>query len=222
MSTSAVVQEDGRSVVRALLAVDPIELAGRHQSRQFVLPSITTERTAALEREAHERGFAHGEQAGLDAAQERADLMLSRLAATIDEIAGLRLSFLRRAERDVANLAVAIAEHVLQRAVSADPGLLVEMASAAIVKLDATAAVTIRMHPDDLLAVSSARGAASDEGPIRFVADPRVGSGGCQVETPSGFIDTGIAAQIREVLRAFHGDETQGRHGGDHGAGTRS
>jgi len=74
---------------------------------------------------------------------------------------------------------------------------------------------------DDLDAVSSARGAAPDDGPIRFVGDPRVGSGGCQVETPSGFIDAGIAAQIREVLRAFHGDETQGRHGGDHGAGTR-
>jgi flagellar biosynthesis/type III secretory pathway protein FliH len=78
------------------------------------------------------------------------------------------------------------------------------------------------MHPDDLVAVSSAHGAASEEGPIRFVADPRVGSGGCLVETPSGFIDAGITAQIREVLRTFHGDENQGRHGGDHGAGTRS
>jgi flagellar biosynthesis/type III secretory pathway protein FliH len=222
MSTSAAVLDEGRSVVRALLAVDPVEVARRAQSRQFVLPSISTERTATLEREAHERGFAQGEQAGLEAAQVRAELMLSRLVATIDEIAGLRLTFLRRAERDVANLAVAIAEHVLQREVSADPELLVEMARAAVVKLSATATVTIRMHPDDLVAVSSAHGAASDEGPIRFVADPRVGPGGCLVETPSGFIDAGITAQIREVLRAFHGDENPGRHGGDHGAGARS
>jgi len=221
MSTSAVVQADGRSTVRALLAVDPADVARRHQSRQFVLPSISEERTAALEREAHERGFAQGEQIGMEAAQGRAELMLSRLAATIDEIAGLRLSFLHRAERDVANLAVAIAEHVLQREVSANPELLVEMARAAIVKLSATATVTIRMHPNDLVAVSSAHGAAAEEGPIRFVADPRVGAGGCLVETPAGFIDAGIAAQIREVLRAFHGDENQGRQGGDHGAGTR-
>lgn len=196
---------DDRSVVRALLPIDPVDLERRQHSKPFLLPSVSAERVAFVEREAYERGFAQGEDAGREAAQVRSEAMLARLRATVDEIAGLRVAMLKQSERDVVQLSLGIAEHILHRAVRAEPALLLEMARAAIRKLGEAPVVSILMHPDDLAA--AAPGIATLDGPIRIAPDNHIASGGCLVQSSFGTIDASIAAQIREVLRALLGDD---------------
>jgi flagellar assembly protein FliH len=223
MSTSAVRLEDAsvsvsrvawqaldlpiaESAVRPLLLSDPVDSLRHQETRDVSWPSVIAQRAAVVEQQATERGFAEGERAGQAAARMRAEAMRTRLTATIDEIATLRAGMLRASEQDVVRLAIAIAERIVRREIDTDRTLLLTMARAAARKLGDHSVVTISMHPDDLLAVTSRRNAASDDGPIRLEASAGLMPGACIVQSSLGTIDVGLGSQIREILRGLLGD----------------
>jgi flagellar assembly protein FliH len=159
-------------------------------------------RLRTLERDAFAKGFAHGEQAGLEAARARTDGMMERLGKTIDEVASLRREIIRRTERQTVQLVLAIAERVVQREVRLDRSLLVGMARSALDRLGEFGTATIRLNPEDFDAVAPAARAA-DESAVRIVPDPEVGRGGCLVQSDFGFIDASPDAQFRELARSL-------------------
>ena len=159
-------------------------------------------RLAALEREAFAKGYAQGERAGAEAAGTRTDAMLRRLAQTLEELAALRAEMIRRTERQMVQLVIAIAERVVLREITLDRGLLVGMARAALDRLGEHASATIRLHPDDCQAISAnASTIASTQ--VQIVADPVVSRGGCLVQSDFGFMDVSPDAQFRELARAL-------------------
>jgi flagellar assembly protein FliH len=160
---------------------------------------------AALEREAFGKGFAQGELAGAEAAAQRGEAMLHHLARTIDELSTVRGDVLRQTERQMVLLALAVARRVVHREVSLDPDLLLDMARIAIDRLGGSGRVTIRLHPDDHAAVSSARTGQLAGGGITITADPRLSRGACHVESDIGLIDASLDAQLDEFERALLG-----------------
>src|SRR6478609_4135064 len=87
---------------------------------------------AELERDAFMKGYAQGERAGGEAAARRGEATLRRLAQTVEELAGLRTNLVHKTERQVVELALAIAGRILRREVAVDRELLVTMARLAI------------------------------------------------------------------------------------------
>jgi flagellar assembly protein FliH len=166
---------------------------------------------AALERDAFAKGYAQGERAGAEASAARAEAMLRRLAQTLEELQGLRRDLIRRTERDVASLALAIARRIVQREVTLDHDLLLAMARVALDRLADVATASIRLHPEDYAIAMTGRGAsaASTKG-VQIVADPMVGRGGCVVQSEFGSIDVGVAAQVDELSQALFGDDAHG------------
>ncbi len=157
---------------------------------------------AELEREAFTKGYNQGERAGAEAAARRGEAMLRRLAQTVEELAGLRGELIQKTERQVVQLALAIAERILRREVSLDRELLVAMARVALERLGENTAATIRLNPADHALIGHAAHAA--EGSIvQVVADPLVSSGGCLVQSDFGLIDVGIDAQLNELAAAL-------------------
>ena len=157
---------------------------------------------AELEREAFTKGYAQGERAGAEAAGHRGEAMLRRLAQTIDELAGLRAELLQKTERQVVELALAIAARVLRRELSVDRELLVAMARVALERLGENTSATIRLNPEDY-AVIGAQTHLGDSAVVRVVSDPLVSSGGCLVQSDFGLIDAGIDAQLGEMASAL-------------------
>src|SRR5688500_13231493 len=90
---------------------------------------------AALEREAFAKGFAQGELAGAEAAGQRGEMMLHRLTQTIEELTQVRAQMIYQTERQMVQLALAVARRVVQREVSIDPDLLIAMARVALERL---------------------------------------------------------------------------------------
>src|SRR4051794_6277674 len=88
---------------------------GGHRSAE---PVDQRARLSAIEREAFAKGYAQGERAGAEASATRADAMLRRLAQTLEELAALRAEIIRRTERQMVQLIVAIAERVVQREIT--------------------------------------------------------------------------------------------------------
>src|SRR5690348_4212201 len=111
-------------------------------------PPIDTEQTqrrlAELEREAFAKGYASGEQAGLEAGTTRADAMLRRLGDTLTELDGLRQQIVAQTERQMVQIALAVARSILRREVSMDQDLVAALARVAVDRLGDQATATIR------------------------------------------------------------------------------
>ena len=161
------------------------------------------QRLSAIERDAFAKGYSQGERAGAEAGATRADAMLRRLTATLEELATLRNDVLHRAERQVVQLALALAHRMLQRELDADRGLLLAMARVALDRMGEAARATIRLHPDDYAIVMTAREQSNATDQVQVVADTSVGRGGCLVQSDFGLMDVGLDSQIREMARTL-------------------
>jgi len=172
-------------------------------------PAALEAHLASLERDAFSKGFAQGERAGGEAAAKRGEAMLRRLTETIGELTTLREQMIHETERQMVQLALAIARRVVQREISLDQDLLVAMARVALDRLGESAQVTVRLNPEDFEATASARTAQWTGTQVTVVADARVGRGGCRVESEFGTMNAGADAQIQEIARALLGDSAE-------------
>jgi len=157
-----------------------------------------------LEREAFSQGYAQGERAGAEAAAARSEAVLRRLAQTIEELGMLRAALIRKTERQVVQLALAMARRIVHREIALDKELLTAMARVALDRLGASASATIRLHPDDYAATGASQSAAAG-GAIQVVPDPVVRRGGCLIQSDFGLIDVGVDSQIQELTTILFG-----------------
>jgi flagellar assembly protein FliH len=160
---------------------------------------------SAIERDAFAKGYAQGERAGAEAAAARGEAMVRRLAQTVEELGALRADMMHKSERQLVQLALAIANRVIQREISLDRELLVAMARVALDRLGDVSTATIRLHPEDFTATASARGGALSTDVVRVIADPMVHRGGCLVESDFGLVDLSVTAQVSEIANALLG-----------------
>jgi flagellar assembly protein FliH len=175
-------------------------------------------RISAIERDAFAKGYAQGERAGAEAAAKRGEAMLRRLTETLGDLGSLRAEMIRRTERQIVQLAMAIAKRILGREIDHDRGLLVAMARVALDHLGEQTSATIRLHPDDYNIVAAASPMPTSD-QVRVVADPVVSRGGCLVQSDYGFMAAGIDAQLDELARTLLGeDEIAPRHEDAHHA----
>lgn len=182
----------------------PVEAAPRPESA--IDHEQVQRRLAELEREAFTKGYASGEQAGLEAGTTRADAMIRRLGETLTELDGLRQQIVAQTERQMVQIALAVARRILRREASMDQDLVVAIARVALDRLGDQVTATVRLHPDDCAAVAAKRGSEWAGSRITVVADPGVSRGGCRVESDLGFIDAGVDAQFEQLVHALLGE----------------
>ncbi|MGE0591277.1 MAG: FliH/SctL family protein [Vicinamibacterales bacterium] len=179
----------------------------RGAAREVEPDAAHQERLATLERDAFAKGFAQGERAGAEAAGQRGEAMLRRLAQTVEELTTLRAQMIHETERQLVQLALAIARRIVHREVTLDRDLLVAIARVGLDRLGESAQVTVRLHPEEYEAVGAARIARIGGNNVQVVPDERVGRGGCRLESDLGMLDAGVDAQIQELARALLGEE---------------
>jgi len=161
----------------------------------------------ALEQEIFAKGFAQGQQAGAAAAQQETAALAKKLAATLDDLMRVRNEMIRHTEKQMVQLALAVARRVVHREVSIDAGLLVTMMRVALERVSDAARVTVRLNPIDHKSVLAVHDGAVVSDQVTLTADPRVVRGGCRVESEYGEIDAGVDAQIEEIARALLGGD---------------
>ena len=160
---------------------------------------------AAVERDAYAKGYDAGERTGLATGGQRADEMVVRLTQTLGDLAGVRAQMIRQTERQMVELALAVARRIIHREVSLDRDLLIAMARVALDRLGESAQITIRLHPEDFEATSADRISRVMGTCVAVVEDPRLERGACMVESDLGALDVSVDAQIEEVARALLG-----------------
>ena len=157
---------------------------------------------AALEREAFTKGFEQGEKAGLQASSAHAESMLQRLAGALEELVSLRKSIIRQTERQMIELALAMAKRIVRREIALDEEFALALARVALDRLGDSIEATIRLHPDDHAIAVSRDLAESRNSHVSIVADGAVARGGCVVESDLGVIDASVEMQFEEIAGA--------------------
>jgi len=111
----------------------------------------------------------------------------------------------RETEKDLLRLAVRLAERIVGREIEKDDKTIVEIISSALQNARQQEKLTVRVNPKDLPTIEKETENFSS-GRIRFidfVADPRVASTGCLIESEVGTIDARLETQLRVLERAL-------------------
>lgn len=163
-----------------------------------VLRPPTLEEIQAIQDAAHEEGFERGHAEGF--AQGQAEVR--RLTAQIDGILDNFTRPLARLENEVVGalgeLAVRIAGALVGRAYEADPALLSDLVGEAIDAVGgASREVEVRLHPDDIAAITPLLSLMSG---TRLSPDLSLSRGDLRVHAESVRIDGTLDARLRAAL----------------------
>ncbi len=181
-------------------------LAEARRGADGILTDARAQAKAMRER-ARAEGFEEGRRAGVEQAMREYGDALGIMVRTADAIVSEADAMVRASERDIARLAVAVAEKVIRRSVEQDPQIVLEIARAAISQTEGSRSVVLRVSPKDMELVLSAHDGLMRHSPdlrsLKVVEDPRVERGGCIVEMEVGHVDARIEEQLSEIESAF-------------------
>lgn len=178
-------------------------------------PSKSASSTGGFDIEAYEKGFndglvkgsVDGEKTGFECASKKLEPLLDSLRDALLQLKNIRTETFHRIERDVVELALAIARKVICREIEMDREVVLCVAREALARIDDPGQIRIKMSPEDLQFINENSGNLSDMlGNIDNVfleAEENIQSGGCNIETNSGEIDARIENQIQAVEESF-------------------
>ncbi|MGH8230727.1 MAG: FliH/SctL family protein [Steroidobacteraceae bacterium] len=182
-------------------------------------PVMTRQRRSAdldaIEREAWDKGYADGREAGLKAAQQEQqaasaeiDRQVQHLGDILDFMAKPMAELDDQVQRQLALLAGAIARQVVRREIKLNPGDIVGLIRDTIALLPVTARdVRVHLHPDDTRLLRSRLAEISSERAWSIVEDAVLPRGGCRVTSETSSIDAQVEQRLGAAIAAVLGDE---------------
>lgn len=166
---------------------------------------------AELEEAARRAGFnvghAEGYAAGLAAAEQAMAGEVQRLREILARVYEDHATLYRSAERQVVDLALQIAEKVVEREVENMPDLAVNVIRAALDEMDARTALRVRVSPDDLELLqrrwSQLVPPSISPDQVELAADERIQPGGAIIETTQGQVDAQLETKLAQLGNAL-------------------
>jgi len=195
------------------VAEGSVSASGRRAAQRLtsagVLPALgpVAAPAATPQEDPFAKGFAEGQRTAAAAAQQEFAGLAKKLATTLDDLMRVRNEMIRHTEKQMVQLALAVARRVVHREVSLDPQVLLTMMRVALERVSDAARVTVRLNPADYQSVTAAIDGTATSDQVTLAADGRVPRGGCKVETEYGDVDAGVDAQIQEIARALLGGD---------------
>lgn len=175
------------------------EAASQEKLRALELRLEEIQREAAArEQQAFEAGYRKGADEGFQQASAQLKPLLEGLGQTLREWQQARRRLRREAERDVVQLAIAIARRILHRELNVDAEALLGIVKAALERLEGREADRVRVHPADAGLVGSYFEQAGLK-QLRLITDPQLARGSLLLETGQGTLDASVETQLDEI-----------------------
>ncbi len=167
-------------------------------------------RVERLEQEAYEKAFVLGERAGREMGEAVVAPLLEKLGTALAEVSKLRSLVLKESEREMIELAFAIARAVIGREVSIDSGVLLENVRRSLLLVGDGGKLILRVNPADASAIWRERETLAPylegKGELRVEPNEKIERGGCIAVTDFAEVDATIAGQCAELLEALKAD----------------
>lgn len=160
------------------------------------------QRVEDIEREAYERGFQAGEKDGFSMGEQKASVLIGKIEAILKELVVLREKEIRELEPRIIELSAGIARKILIREVTLDPDAIIQIAKEAMMKLERSGQITIKIPPSlhDLF-VKHKSGLLNIHPDIVFDIDPSVPPYGSVIMGPLEDVHTDPDEQIRNIIK---------------------
>ena len=167
------------------------------------------------EEQAYRKGFAEGKAAGLNDGEntgfergiQKIEPLLSSIKEALVQLNAIRKEAYLQIEKEVVELALAIAQKIICREIATDKETVVCVAKEALAKVDDPGKIKIKMNPSDLQFINETKyqltSLIDDVNNISFEAEANIQSGGCIIETEVGEIDARIEKQLQAVKESF-------------------
>ena len=172
-----------------------------------------TGKTDSLEKEAYEKGFAQGEKAGMELGEKRFDSILKGFTETLEGVRKIKEEVYRNSEQEMMELVLAIARKIIQKEVSTDRKIILDIVKAALKYVADQEDIRVRLNPSDLEFASQYKGEILDGiEKATFESDVEVLRGDAVIESNYGIIDCGIEKhlqKVEEALRVRAGSDAQ-------------
>ena len=155
-----------------------------------------------LRKQAFQAGYAEGEAAAEQRAAARWQEAIDGFGRTVGDLATIKQRLRTEAEREVVNLALAVARRVIHRELTVDPTTILAIVRTCLDELRGAEVHRLRVSGADLDAVIEyfERHPAKN---LEVVPDEAVGRGGAIFETTRGRMDARIETQMQEIERGL-------------------
>lgn len=175
--------------------------------------------TENLRQTAQQQGQQQGYEAGLSQGRNEGEAavrqeMQNTIKETAQKAASLmqtvekdRVQSIVAAERKIVQLALEVAQHILQREIQENPTVILPIVRAALTQVTNQEQVQVRVHPDDFAFVHAAlpelEKLFQNGQAVQVLPDATVTRGGCILDTPYGMLDAQIDTQFDAVRKAL-------------------
>jgi flagellar assembly protein FliH len=168
-----------------------------------------------LNEQAYQKGFADGWGKGMiegentwhAQAEKKIKTLLTSLQDVLHQLNNLRKETYRDIEKEVVELALAIARQVICQEITIDKEIVVCVAREALAKVEDPGKIKIKMSPSDMQFIKETRSQLSNMieniDHVTVEAAENIQSGGCIIETDLGEIDARIEKQLQAVEESF-------------------
>lgn len=160
------------------------------------------QRIEEIEREAYERGFAQGRQAGLEIAEKEVRLIINKLEELITELISYKEELKRTIKPIILELAVSIARKLTMKEIEEEREIVVRLTEEAIKKIEKRGKIRIKINPllKELFERASP-GLLKLHEEITLETDQEIPSYGSVVMSETQEIVTDIDEQLRTLIR---------------------
>ncbi len=172
-------------------------------------PRTPEEEGASREQEAYTRGYSAGQADATAEANRTLKRAAGLLVSTAEALDAARLGVVRELEDSVYLLALAVARHLIQREVTADPTIVRDLVNRGLEAFPVGSNVEIHLNPEDLNALRSQfglPGAAGRAADLQWVADAAIERGGCTLETPHRVVDGRVDLALGDLYQRLRDD----------------
>ncbi|MBI3014048.1 MAG: hypothetical protein HYY65_03050, partial [Candidatus Tectomicrobia bacterium] len=162
-----------------------------------------TEEAARLKEQARSEGLAQGLAEARQQVEERLAPAIAAFLKAGEELGQLRRQLIERQEKEVIELALAIARKVIHQEVTQNPQTIVGILKAILQETVDREELKVHLNPEDFDVGMECRDSllASVEGikSLSLERDPNISRGGVVVETHLGEIDGRVERQLDEI-----------------------
>ncbi len=153
------------------------------------------------------KGRSAGEIAGVARAASKIEPLVNSLQAGLLQLNKIQQETYRSIEKQLVDLALAIARKVVCREIEMDKEVVMCVAREALAKVEDAVKIKIKMSPSDLQTINETKYQLSDLidkiDNVTLEAEGSIQSGGCIIETNLGEIDARIEKQLQAVEESF-------------------
>ena len=157
-----------------------------------------------LEAIAQARGFQVGKEEGMEAARSEARDIVTRLGAMADHMAKPFGGLDDLVAKELAQLAISLAQQIVRRELNLDSAVVTDIVTEALEKLyNLEGEIVVFVSPQDAELVRELAPEILEGKSWKVVEDNSLFPGGCQVKTPTSFVDASVEKQMETIFASL-------------------